>query len=298
MGRRSGSAEAHSSLGLAYWAPSIWGFVPAVEAVAWAKPVINTALALDDTLSAAHFMAGWIARVFDWDWARAEREFLRAIELDPSFSGGHIGLAWYYLSLGRFDDGIREMQEAIDLDPLNLTSNNDLSTAYANAGRYEEAITQRQKVLEMDPAHLNALWHASADYIRLSRHDEAVELIERAVAIHRRLHFLLGHLVWAHAAAGRKPEAEALLAELHARDRDEYVAATNFALAYAALVDMDEAFRWIDQALEDRDFFLTRPYSPIWDLVRGDPRFLDMLRRINYPAIEEFKARFQPSATL
>ncbi len=101
----------------------------------------------------------------------------------------------------------------------------------------------------------------------------------------------------AHARAGREAEAEALLAELHARDRDEYVWPTIFAWSYAALGDMDEAFRWIEQALEDRDNILSRPYWPGWDPFRDDPRFLDMLRRINYPAIEDFETAMQNAAS-
>ena len=117
------------------------------------------------------------------------------------------------------------------------------------------------------------------------------------MAIHGRLPTLLDSLVWAHAAAGRKAEAEAVLAELHARDRNEYVRALTFALAYAALGDMDEAFRWIDQAIDNHDFAFSNPYWPPWHPLRGDPRFLDMLRRINYPAIEEFKTAMQNAAS-
>ena len=98
-------------------------------------------------------------------------------------------------------------------------------------------------------------------------------------------------------AAGREAEVEATLAELHAIDRDEYLSTTTFVEAYAALGDMDEAFRWIDRALEDRNSYLSYPYWPGWNLLRGDPRFLDMLRRINYPAIEEFKAATQNAAS-
>ena len=238
-----------------------------------------------------------IARTFDWDWARAEHEFLRAIELNPGEPYGHSILGWHYACLGRFDDAISKSQEAIDLDPLHLINNNGLARIYAFAGRYEEALAQSQKVLEMDPAFLPALHGESVDYIVLSRYDKAVELIERGIAIHGRLPSLLGDLVWAHAAAGRKAQAEALLDELHARDRDEYVTASTFAWAYAALGDMDEAFRWLDQAVEDHDNLLSTPYWPAWNLLRGDPRFLDMLRRINYPEIEAFEAAVQNAAS-
>ena len=290
-------AEAYGLLGAAYWVPAVRGFVPPASAVERARPAIDTALALDDTLAGAHAMAGWIALSYDWDWACAEREFRRAIEVNTGEPAGHDGLGRYYLSLGRFDDAIREMQEAIDLDPLNLLYRTSLTSTYTWAGRYEVAIAERRKVLELDPAFLSALSGASLDYILVSRYDDAIEVDERAMAIHGRLPLLLSHLVWAHAAAGRKADAGAVLAELHAKDRDEYVGATTFALAYAALGDMDEAFRRIDQAIEDRDFLLTQPYWPGWGLFRGDPRFLDMLRRINYPAIEEFETAMRNAAS-
>ena len=123
------------------------------------------------------------------------------------------------------------------------------------------------------------------------------EIIERAMAIYGRLPVLFGTLLVAHAAAGRKAEAEEVLAELRARERDEYVSATTFALAHAALGDMDEAFRRIDEAIEDRDFRLSSPYWPAWTLLRDDPRFLDMLRRTNYPAIEDFETAVQNAAS-
>ena len=137
----------------------------------------------------------------------------------------------------------------------------------------------------------------SMTYINLSRYDEALETIEQGIASHGRLPLLIRDLVWTHALAGRKAEAEEFLAELHAIGRDHYVAAQMFALAYAALGDMDEAFRWMDQAIEDHDFWLSYPYWLGWHLLRGDPRFIDMLRRINYPAIEECKAAMQNPAS-
>ena len=116
------------------------------------------------------------------------------------------------------------------------------------------------------------------------------------MAINGRLPILLMHLVWAHAVAGRKPDAEALGTELRAIA--EKVGAPTFAYSYAALGYMDEAFRWLDRDIENRDYDISRSYSPGWNPIRGDPRFIDMLRRINYPAIEEFQATMQnaPSA--
>jgi len=281
-------AEAYAWLGMAHAAPSIMGFVPAVPAVARARPALDRALALDDTLADAHILAGHIALIFDLDWGRAEREFLRAIELNPGDAGGHLGLSQFYSSVGRFDDAIRVTQVAINLDPLNSLYNSGLADQYLMAGRYEKAIAQRRKVLELESSSMFALRNAPIDYRVVSRYDEAVDVAERGIAIHGRLPLLLEHLVWAHAAAGRKDEAEAVLAELHATG--EYVTASSFAFAYAALGDMDEAFRWIDQAIEDHDYWLPFPYWHSWLLFRDDPRFLDVLRRINYPAIEEFEA--------
>ena len=120
-------AEAHAFLGWAYWTPASLGYVLVAEATARARPAIDRALALDDTLPIAHVAAGWIARTFDWDWPRAEREFLRAIELNPSDPLGHHGLAGYYGALGRFDDALREIEEAMELDPLNLNYNNSIA---------------------------------------------------------------------------------------------------------------------------------------------------------------------------
>ena len=290
-------AEAHVGLGMAYWVPSSYGFVPEAPALARARPHIDTALALDDTLAVAHVAAGYIARSSDWDLTRAEREFLRAIELNPGDPAGHAALSGAYPRLGRFDDAIRESQEAINLDPLNLLYSSSLADNYLAAGRYEEAIAQRQKVFELDPVFLPALRNVSINYRVISRYNDAIEVMDLAIDNYGRLPQLLGYLLVAHADAGNKDEAEALLTELHARAQDEYVGATSFALAYAALGDMDEAFRWLDQAIEDRDNLLSNPYWPVWIPFRDDPRFIDMLRRINYPAIEAFEAALQNAAS-
>ena len=101
----------------------------------------------------------------------------------------------------------------------------------------------------------------------------------------------------AYADAGRKAEAEAILAELQARAPDEYVGGLSFALAHAALGDMDEAFRWLDRAVDARENPIGNPYWPLWFPFRDDPRFIDVLRRINYPRIEEFKAAIQNAAS-
>ncbi|MCH8204317.1 MAG: tetratricopeptide repeat protein, partial [Candidatus Hydrogenedentes bacterium] len=292
-----GFAEAHAWLGMAHWAPTLFGFVLPAPAISRARPALDRALALDDTIAVAHILAGHIALNFDRDWPRAEREFLRAIELNPSDPQGHFGLNQFYYSVGRFDDGLRVIQKAIDLDPLDMTYSNNLALGDLLAGRYEEAIAQQQKVIELEPALGPYFWRNSAIFFRvISRYDEAIEVTERGIEIYGRLPMLLGNLLWAQAAAGRKAEAEALLTELHDLDRNQYVRAGLFAEAYAALGDMDEAYRWIDRAIEDQEYWLTYPFWPGWFLFQGDPRFLEVLRRIGYPEIEAFKARFQPSA--
>ena len=291
------SAEAHGWLAVAYFTPAAYGFVPAAPAIARARPEIDKALALGDTIALVHVAAGYIALISEWDWAGAEREFLLAIEVQPGDPSGHGGLSQIYERLGRFDEAIREIQVAIDLDPLNSTYVHDLANAYLSAGRYQEAIAQRQKVFELDPTLLTALRNASIEYRLVSRYDEAVDVMERAVAVHGRQPRSLAYLLVAQAAAGREAEAEALLAELQSRAPDEYVGAVSFALAHAALGDMDEAFRWLDRAVDARENPIGNPYWPLWFPFRDDPRYIDVLRRMNYPDIAAFEAALQNAAS-
>ncbi len=276
-------AEAYARLANAYWAPA-WYYTPPIQLEKETKEAIEKALALDDQLAKAHYMAGWAALTYDWDWERAEKEFRRAIELNPGDPDGYNGLTWYLVSLGRFDEAIKTMDECIRLDPVNPVWHSFLANIYDYAGRYEDAKKTISNVQELDPNFMLAYWELVYLAIRSGDKQAALNAGIRMIEVDERSGFSLMSYGIALSFSGQSEEARDVVNEMIAlRDKGENIS-TNIAVVYAALGDMTEAFRWVDRAVDDRDFMVTMPTLSIWDWFRHDPRFAAMLKRIGHPA--------------
>jgi TolB-like protein/Flp pilus assembly protein TadD len=253
------------------------------KAVAAAKK----ALEFDDTLAEAHTTLALATWYYDFDSSQANREFQRAIELNPNYAIAHQQYGNNTLSaLGRFDEAIAEGKRAVELDPLSLVINADLGTDYYFARRYDEAITQLRKTLEMDPgfyyAHVNLGWALEAKRDL----DEAISEYQKA----RELNddpFVLGLLGHAYASSGNKTEALKILEQLKELSRQRYASAYSFVVVYLGLGDKEEALRWLEQGYQDRagnDIGWIRVDSLV-DPLRGDPRFEAIAEKI-VPAAE------------
>jgi len=253
------------------------------KAVAAAKK----ALEFDDTLAEAHTTLALALWYYDFDFTQANREFQRALELNPNYATGHQQYGNNTLSaLGRFDDAIAEGKRAVDLDPLSLVINADLGTDYYFARRYDEAITQLRKTLEMDPgfyyAHVNLGWALEAKRDL----DEAISEYQKARALNDDP-FVLGLLGHAYACSGNKTEALKILEQLKELSRQRYVSAYSFVVVYLGLGDKEEALRWLEKGYQDRtgnDIGWIRVDSLV-DPLRGDPRFEALAEKI-VPAAE------------
>ncbi|MHC4484695.1 MAG: protein kinase domain-containing protein [Planctomycetota bacterium] len=281
-------AEAYAWLAGAYWVPSVWGYAAPHESFARAKSAANTAIKLDETCAEAHGTVGWIALFYDWDWQKAKLSLERAIELNPNYSAGYHGLAWYLVVAGRLDEAIDMMQTAVKLDPLIRVQNHNLANMYSLSGQVERAIEQREKTLELAPGYVEAISGLAEDYLFMSMYPEAIASIEKAMSLAGRTPELVADLGRAHALSGRKDEAETLLQELHEKAMSEYVSPINFAELYETLENTDEAFRWLEKAYQERNLGMLwlRITSSSWSwgsTLRSDPRFDDLVRRMNFP---------------
>jgi TolB-like protein/Tfp pilus assembly protein PilF len=277
-------AEAHAWLAIAQWVPSIWGYSRPEESFPKARSTASNAITLDKTLAVAHVAVGHLALAYDWDWQKAEESFERARELNPNDPYAYHGLAWYLVVAGRFDEALEMMQTAVKLDPLSPVLNNGLAFMYVDTGQFKQAIEQRKKTLELDPGYVEAMDGLSEDYLRMSMYTEAVDTIERSITVSGRIPCLVAKLARTYALSGRKDEAETLLIELHNRAASEYVLPSYFAEVYASLGNMDEAFRWLEEAHRERNWFmLFLRISPWWDSLRSDPRFDELVQRMNFP---------------
>ena len=255
-----------------------------------AMAAAKKALELDDTLAEAHTTLALAIWYYDFDFSQANREFQRAIELNPNYATGHQQYGNNTLSaLGRFDEAIAEGKRAVELDPLSLVINADLGMNYYYARRYDEAITQLRKTLEMDPGYYYA--HVDLGQVLAAKRafGEAISEYQKARALNDDP-FVLGLLGHAYASSGNKTEALKILDQLKEVSRQRYVSMFSFAIVYLALDDKQEALRWLEQSYQDRagaDIGWIRVDS-LLDPLHGDPRFEALAEKI-VPA-REFRA--------
>jgi serine/threonine protein kinase/TolB-like protein/Flp pilus assembly protein TadD len=250
-----------------------------------ATAAAKRAIEIDDSSAEGHAALGF-AKLYDWDWAGAELELRRALELNPSYASARV---WHASSLTirrRFDEAIVEVERAGDLDPLALITQTQVAWFYRFAGRDEEAIPQLLKVLAVDPNFPWALWQLGGSYVLTGRLQEAVNVLEKAVAVSRDNPAMLGALGEAYGEAGRRDDAKRLLARLERMSTERYV--TPVALAYVCLGlgDRDGYFRYLEKAFQERSnhvaYLSVTPSPKRYAAVRNDPRFRDLLRRLAY----------------
>ncbi|MCC6329456.1 MAG: hypothetical protein IT174_13150 [Acidobacteria bacterium] len=253
------------------------------EATPLAKAAVEKALELDPDLPEAHTVAGMIAATYDWDWAKAESEFKRGIELDPNLAITHYRYAWTYLSpLGRHDEAIAEMKRAMELEPLSVIQGANFAGVLLYARRFDDAVDQAKKTYDLDPTHIGGKnWLAHAYNIK-GMYAESLAITEptlRGDAVPLR-----GPAAFAYAKTGRRQEAVALLNLSKESEKTKYVINYWLAIDYAALGDKDAAFAELEKAFQARDWFLQRlKVDPFMDPLRDDPRFSEMVKRLNLP---------------
>jgi serine/threonine-protein kinase len=241
------------------------------------------ALQIDDSLGEAHAALAYV-RHYDWQWEDAGREFQRAIALSPNYALAHLWYANYLVSMNRLDDAVDSARRAQTLDPMSRVVLTNVGWTLAFAGRHVEAIDEYLAALALDPSYVQARWRLAGSYAELSRFDEAIAQAERAVALTGRSPSTLSLLGGIYAQAGRRSEARALLVELTDMARRKYVSPSAMAGLCAKLGDVDGAFRWLERCFEERSnglAYLGQGSSVA--LLRNDPRYKDLFRRIGRP---------------
>ena len=271
----AGLADAYALLGSAQI-----GALPPRQAFPQAKAFAQRALALDDSLGEAHASLAYILLVYDRDWPAAEREFNRAIELNPGYPLAHQWLGLYYESLGRFDEAIATVQRARELDPLALPANIALIEAYYFARRYNQAIEQGRKTVELYPNAALAHFNLGRAYQQQQMYKEALAEFTRARELAPKA-TTLPFLGYAQAMVGERDHALNTLAQLRNFADQGYVPAIYRAVIYTGLKDDDNAFFWLNRAYDEHcDYLVFLNQDPMADNLRSDPRFAELIRRI------------------
>lgn len=272
-----GLAEHALCLGsLAYW-----GHAPIRETYPSCKQMALSALAIDDSLDAAHVVLGMVW-VLDWDLATAERELRRAIELSPSNPDAHTFYAIFLSNIGRPFEAAAEIQYALRLNPASLLPNTAAAWIYLTAaGQHGKAEGQARRTLELFPESLHAHFVLGWAAWCQGRGTEAVAAFERALSLSREAFSVafLGHI---YGRLGRTDEAKCLLRELEQLFTQGHTPPIAFVAIHAGLGDADAAFDWLETAFRLRDdklFWLTTRFPP-FDPLRSDPRFAQFVHRL------------------
>jgi TolB-like protein/class 3 adenylate cyclase/Flp pilus assembly protein TadD len=284
LGKDPGYALAYVGLADSYALLHFFGAASAADSFPQAKAAAKRAVELEDTLAEAHTALAKLLCDYDWDFAASDKEFQRAIELNPNYATAH---HWYGETLaitGRFDEGIAESKRAQELDPLSLIINADLGEVYTFARQYDKAIELLRKTVEMDPRFYYAQWRLGQALQLKGRLNEAIAEYRKAVELNNDPS-VLALLGQAYARAGQREEAQRILARLGEEAKSRYVHAYSFALMYLALGDKEHAMDELERAYRERagsDIGWIK-VDPMLDEFRGNPRFEALVQKVFAP---------------
>ncbi len=288
IGHFQQAVEKDSKYALAYdgladcWVGLGWyGYLAPSETFPHAKAAVIKALSLDDSLAEAHTSLAFVSLYFDRDWARAEREFRRAIDLNPNYANGHHWYAEFLSLVGRHDPAIAESERARELDPLSNIINTWVGSRYFFARQYDKALEQYRNAVEMDPTFVPAHLVLGQAYEQKGMLHEAIAEIERAVRLSSASSVYVASLAHAYGVAGRRTEALKLLEDLQKLADRRFVSSYDLALAHLGLGDTAKSFVLLHRAIEERSprvAFLG--VEPRFDGLRADARFRELMREV------------------
>jgi tetratricopeptide (TPR) repeat protein len=274
----AGVADAYLNLGG-------WGRLPFREAYPRAKAAAMRALDIDEKLAEAHVSLAMVLKEFDWDWVAAGRSYERGLQLNPSYAIGHQWYGEYLAALGRHEEAIVTLKRAMELDPLSLIINATLGRhGYYFARQFDLAIDQLQKTLEMDENFWVARFWLGWTYAGCGRLAEALTELKRARQLDNNLE-IIAALGFTHGRLSQRSEAYKLLDELQHISQTRYVSPMIPALIAIGLNNLDEAIDLLQKAYEDRSQMLSElKVEAVFDPLRNDPRFAEILRRVGLAA--------------
>ena len=280
-----GYALAYAGLADSYAVLRDYGSLTPQETYTRARAAALKALEIDDTLGEAHASLAIIRVRRDWDWVGAEQEFKRAIELYPGYTTAHHWYAIFLTVMGRLDEARGEIKRAQQLDPLSLVVKTASAwPVYVSARQYEQAIGELRTAIALDPNFAGAHNRLGRVFLLTGLYEEAIAELQKGVTLSRASSYMLADLGYAYAVVGRKAEAAKVLDELQELSRRRYVGPSHIALIYTGLAERDRALDWLEKAYKEHDTELVfLKVDPRFDPLRSDPRFQDLLRRMNFP---------------
>ena len=277
----AGLADTYALLG----GPEAGGDMAPIEALPKAKAAALKSIQLDASLAEPHVSLAHVSYFYDRDWVVAEREFKRAIELNPNYPVAH---HWYAIFLstipGRIPEALTEIRRALDLDPTSLIINSWYGRILDVAGQLDEAVEQLKKTVELDPNFILAHYRLGQTYAEKRMYTEAIDEFNKVLNLQDGKATGLMGLAYVYALAGRRPEADKSLNELLELSKQRYVSPGQIGIIYIARGEKDKAFQRLEEANKVYDLNLMRmKVERRFDPLRSDPRFDDLVRRLGIP---------------
>jgi eukaryotic-like serine/threonine-protein kinase len=279
-------ALAYTGLADSYSILSDHGHLSPKHAFPKAKEAALKALEIDESLAEAHTSLAYVRWAYDWDWREAEREFERAVELNPNYATAHQDYAEYLTAMGRHEESIARMNRALELSPLSVVLNAVLGWILYFTRKYEKAIKQCQKALALDPNFARGRIYLGRAYLQNEMFDSAITEFQHGSSLSGGSSpTYMAELGHAYAVVGEERKARKALEELEDLLKQRYVSPYDVALVHVGLGEPDEAITWLQKACNERSFYLVLAnVEPRLDRLRTDPSFAELLRRMNFPS--------------
>ncbi|HJX90613.1 MAG TPA: winged helix-turn-helix domain-containing protein [Pyrinomonadaceae bacterium] len=274
-----GLADSYSLLGAQH------NVLPPRESFPKARAAASRALEIDPMLAEAYASLAFINCWFEWNWTASEQNHLKAIELKPNYPTAHHWYGELLTTMGRFEEAYVELQMAQELDPLSLAINVDLAASFYYARDFKRSERQLLNLLELNASFVRAHVILGKVYVQQGEFARGIEILQKAVELSGEDPVTLSALAHAVALIGKTPEAQKLVDDLHTTAKQRYVSAYHIAEVYLGLGNKELAYKWLDQAYENRDVELVwLKVSPVFESLRCEPRFTDLSRAVN-PAL-------------
>jgi serine/threonine-protein kinase len=274
-------AAAYSGIADYHIAVASWGLERPAEAWPKAKAAVVRALEQNADLAEARASLGTISMWYDWEWKAAEREFLRAIALSPGHPNAHIQYNLLLVQSLRFTEAEDQIRKVLALDPLSVRANSYLAGVFHYRREYDRSLDRCRRTLELDPNDIELHVVLGLNYEQKKMFREAIQELEKARALSGNNPLILGPLGSCFAGCGDRKQAQKILDELEHMSGSMYVAAITRAMVFLGMKDVGSAFLWLENAARAREVLVCYlAAGPIYDCIRGDPRYREMLQRI------------------
>jgi len=280
-----GFAGAYEGLADCYERMGESGILQPKESFPIARKHAEKALNLDDSLAEAHATLAAVLEEYYFDQATAEREFKRAISLNPNFGRVCQSYGAHLACVGRLDEAVKEIGRAQELNPLAIEVNECAAVIFNCTNQTDKSLEFCDRMLEMDENYFPAYHKIAEVYIQKLMFDEAIEALQKSIAISNGAATVKGKLGFAYACAGRDDEARKILRELEEDSKKRYVSPIAIAIVHCGLGEKDQAIKWLEKSCEERAGGVTTiKVRPMWASLRSEPRFIKLLDKMGLNA--------------